>query len=130
MNPVVHFEMPYSDRDRAARFYEQTFGWYTQGFGPEMGNYLLAKTCKVDADGRPVETGMINGGFFPRREDRPTNSPMVVIAVENMAEAVSKVESGGGTMLGTPIEIPGVGLYVSFRDTEGNQAAMLQPIAM
>jgi len=29
--------------------------------------------------------------------------------------------------LGEPMEIPGVGLYLSFRDTEGNRVAMLQP---
>ena len=27
MNPVVHFEMPYEDKYRAAEFYEKTFGW-------------------------------------------------------------------------------------------------------
>jgi uncharacterized protein len=27
MNPVVHFEMPYDDPQRVAKFYEQAFGW-------------------------------------------------------------------------------------------------------
>jgi hypothetical protein len=27
MDSVVHFEMPYDDRDRMARFYQQAFGW-------------------------------------------------------------------------------------------------------
>ena len=30
-------------------------------------------------------------------------------------------------MLGAPMEIPGVGRYVSFTDPEGNRVGMLQP---
>ena len=127
MNPVVHFEMPYEDRARAARFYEQAFGWSTQPLGPEMGQYLLAHTGPVGADGRPTQPGTINGGFFPRRPDRPIQGPMVVIAVEEMDQAMARVQAGGGTVLGTPMDIPGVGLYVTFIDTEGNQVVMLQP---
>jgi len=32
-------------------------------------------------------------------------------------------------VLGEPMEIPGVGSYVSFTDTEGNRVSMLKPIA-
>jgi uncharacterized protein len=34
----------------------------------------------------------------------------------------------GGKVLGEPIEIPGIGQYVSFVDTEDNRVSMLQPI--
>ena len=30
MDSVVHFEMPYDDRDRMAKFYASAFGWHTQ----------------------------------------------------------------------------------------------------
>ena len=30
MNPVVHFELPYDDRERIARFYQSAFGWKLQ----------------------------------------------------------------------------------------------------
>ena len=46
MNPVVHFEMPYDDRARMARFYETAFGWKTQSLGEEMGNYVTAATTE------------------------------------------------------------------------------------
>ena len=35
--------------------------------------------------------------------------------------------NGGGKVLGEPMEIPGIGIYVSFIDTEGNRASILQP---
>ena len=41
--------------------------------------------------------------------------------------AIKKVAEAGGKLLGEPMEIPGVGQYVSFFDTEGNRVSMLQP---
>ena len=62
MNPVVHFEMPYDDRERMAKFYQNAFGWQTQMLGEEMGNYVLATTTESEG-GRAKEPGAINGGF-------------------------------------------------------------------
>jgi predicted enzyme related to lactoylglutathione lyase len=127
MNPVIHFEMPAEDRNRMAEFYTQVFGWRMQMLGPEMGNYVLAKTTDTDDTGRPKKPGVINGGFFPKTNDRPDQYPSVVIAVDDIREHMTKVKQAGGEPLGEPMEIPGVGLYLSFRDTEGNRVAMLQP---
>jgi predicted enzyme related to lactoylglutathione lyase len=38
MNPVVHFEMPATDRVRMADFYTRVFGWQADMLGEEMGN--------------------------------------------------------------------------------------------
>lgn len=127
MNPVVHFEMPYESRERMAKFYSTTFGWQTEMLGEEMGNYVLATTTESDETG-PKRPGAINGGFFPRSADMPGQYPSVVIAVDNIAEVMRKVNEAGGKVLGEPMEIPGVGQYVAFYDTEGNRASLLQPI--
>lgn len=127
MNPVVHFEMPYEIRDRMAKFYTSAFGWQTQMLGEEMGNYVLATTTETDASG-PRSPGAINGGFFPKDDDRPAQYPSIVIAVDDIGAAIKKVNEAGGEVLGEPMEIPGVGQYVAFFDTEGNRASMLQPI--
>lgn len=126
MNPVVHFEMPYEDRDRIAKFYESVFGWKMQMLGEEMGNYVLATTAESDAKpGSPA--GAINGGFYPKKPDWPAQYPSVVIAVEDIGRSMSRVRDAGGGVLGEPMEIPGIGQYVSFLDTEGNRSSMLQP---
>ncbi len=127
MNPVVHFEMPAEDRKRMADFYTKVFGWQTQMLGPEMGDYVLAITTEPDENGRPKEPGAINGGFFPKKPDWPGQYPSVVIAVDDIKESIKKVTEAGGEVLGEPWDIPGVGLYVSFMDTEGNRVSMLQP---
>jgi len=126
MNPVVHFEMPAEDRKRMADFYTQVFGWQTQMLGPEMGEYVLVATTESDEDG-PKKRGAINGGFYPKKEDWPAPYPSVVIAVEDIKESMKRVADAGGRVLGEPMEIPGVGQYVSFFDTEGNRVSMLQP---
>jgi predicted enzyme related to lactoylglutathione lyase len=127
MNPVVHFEMPYDNRVRTAKFYESVFGWQTQMLGEDMGNYVLATTTETGESG-PQKPGAINGGFFPKKPDWPAQYPSVVIAVDNVKESIKKVIAAGGKVLGEPMEIPGVGQYVSFIDTEGNRVSMLQPI--
>lgn len=127
MNPVVHFEMPYDVRERMAKFYESAFGWRTQVLGEEMGNYVLATTTETDENG-PKKPGAINGGFYAKDPDYPAQCPSVVIAVDDIKESIKKVAEAGGKVLGEPMEIPGVGQYASFIDTEGNRVGMLQPI--
>ena len=128
MSAVVHFDMPYDDRERMAKFYQNVFGWQTRMLGEEMGNYVLATTTETDESGRPKKPGAINGGFFPKRPDWPAQHPSVVIAVDDIQAAMKKVAAAGGKVLGEPLPIPGVGQYVAFFDTEGNRVSMLQPL--
>jgi hypothetical protein len=128
MNPVVHFELPYENRERMARFYQSAFGWQLQMLGEEMGNYVVATTAKSDAmAGAPA--GAINGGFYPRNKDFPAQYPSIVIAVPDVKEAVAKITAAGGKVLGEPMRIPGIGDYVSFFDTEENRVSVLQPLS-
>lgn len=136
MNPVVHFEMPYEDRERMADFYTKTFGWKAKMFGPEMGNYVTVATSETGKDGMPKEPGSIGGGFYEKMDDPMLQYPSVVIAVDDIREAMGKVKGAGGKVIGgqkkdgEPDDIPGVGLYASFIDTEGNRVGMLEPSPM
>ena len=127
MNRVVHFEMPAENQERVTKFYGDVFGWQTQVMGPEMGNYIVATTTESDDNG-PKAPGAINGGFFPKRPDWPAQHPSVVIAVDDIRSAMQAVSKAGGEVLGEPMEIPGVGQYVAFYDTERNRVSMLQPL--
>ena len=129
MNPVVHFEMPADDTKRMADFYAKVFGWQYQLLGPEMGHYVTVATTETDESG-PKMRGAINGGFYPKSDATPPHCPSVVIWVEDIKAHMKKVEAGGGKVLGEPVEIPGIGRYVSFLDTEGNRNSLLQPSAM
>jgi predicted enzyme related to lactoylglutathione lyase len=127
MNPVVHFEMPYDNRQRMAAFYQSAFGWQTQMLGEEMGHYVVAHTTET-VNGMVHTPGTINGGFYERKPEWPAQHPSVVIAVDDIRAAMQQVAAAGGNVLGEPMEIPGIGQYVSFMDTEGNRVSMLQPL--
>lgn len=127
MNPVVHFEMPFDNRARMAKFYEPAFGWQTQMLGENMGNYVLATTTETGESG-PIKPGAINGGFYPKQPGEPAQCPSIVISVDDIKQSIKGVIAAGGKVLGEPMEIAGVGQYVSFIDTEGNRLSMLQPI--
>jgi predicted enzyme related to lactoylglutathione lyase len=127
MSPVVHFEMPAEDRARMAKFYTEVFGWQTQMMGAEMGDYLVVTTTESDDDG-PEKPGAINGGFYPKKPDWPAQYPSVVISVDDIDESMKAVTDAGGKVLGEPMDIPGVGQYVSFYDTEGNRVSMLKAL--
>lgn len=131
MNPVVHFELPVEDHDRASKFYTEAFGWEMNQMGPEMGNYTVAHTSETDDKNMIKEPGRINGGFFTKSQDNQV--PGVVIAVDDIHKAIENVKAAGGTVIGASKgpesidDIPGIGQYVSIRDTEGNRVALLQP---
>ncbi len=127
MDPVVHFEMPYADAARLARFYESAFGWRMRPLGAVMGDYVLATTVETDEQG-PKRPGAINGGFYPTDPAAKPPCPALTIAVEDLDESTRKVQAAGGRLLGEPFEIPGVGRYAAFADSEGNRVTMLQPV--
>jgi len=129
MNPVVHFEMPYEQSDRLMTFYSKVFGWEMNALGQEMGGYVLATTTETDENRMPLRAGAIGGGFFPKGPDMPM-CPSVVIAVEDIGAAMKRAADAGGTIVGHPVEIPGIGQYVAVIDSEGNRIGMLQPLEM
>ena len=137
-NPVVHFEMGYKDRKRMVDFYTKVFGWKTKQMGPEMGNYVVVTTTESDEkSGRPKTPGAINGGFYQKIENPLSHAPSVVISVEDIRKSMKDVTASGGKILGAmdqsgkpsmePMNIPGVGLWISIMDPEGNRVSMLQP---
>jgi predicted enzyme related to lactoylglutathione lyase len=138
MNPVVHFEIGYNDRERMKKFYSTAFGWQMQQMGDDMGNYVVAITGPTDEKtSRPTEPGFINGGFYAKTDNPSSQAPSFVVSVDDIKAAMEEVKNAGGKILGgmtpdgghtmEPTDIPGVGLWISFEDTEGNRVSLLQP---
>ena len=87
------------------------------------GGYVLAMTTK-STDKGPIKPGAINGGFFEKTNEN--NLPSVAIQVEDVEKSMKDIKKNGGKVLSKPQEIPGVGLWAVFRDTEGNRVSILQ----
>ncbi len=136
MNPVVHFEMPAENMMRMKKFYEDAFSWHMQQLGPDMGEYVVVTTSETDENRMVKRPGTINGGFYKKTDDPMSQYPSIVIAVEDINEAMQNVNKAGGHVIGgqkkdgTPDEIPGIGLFASIIDTEGNRISILQPKGM
>src|SRR5258708_6222068 len=125
MNPVVHFEMPYKDSKRVSRFYKSAFGWGMNDAGAGMGNYIVAHTAKTDKNMMVKTPGTINGGFY--KKSKSSNPyPSFVISVTDVKKAMEMVNKAGGKIVSKPQEIPGIGMWAVFTDTEGNKVSLLE----
>ena len=117
MDKVVHFEIPTDDLSRAKEFYGSVFDWNLQTMD-EM-DYTIAMTTPVDEQTQlPTEPGGINGGMMKRSTDTP--SPVLTVGVDSIDASMKQVEVAGGAVVQPRTEIPGMGAFAYFKDTEGN----------
>ncbi|HYY08164.1 MAG TPA: VOC family protein [Actinomycetota bacterium] len=117
MRKVVHFEIPADDEGRAREFYRSVFDWQLQEM-PDM-QYTLAMTTPVDEKTQfPTEPGAINGGLMKRSDATP--APVITVDVESIDASLKQIESAGGSTVTPRTEIPGMGAFAYFKDTEGN----------
>jgi uncharacterized protein len=116
MSRVVHFEIPAEDPARAAKFYEDVFGWKIEKWeGPF--DYWLVTTGEEDEMG-------INGAIMPKEMGEMVRD---TINVDSYDEFAKKIEMEGGKMLTGKMEIPNMGYTGSFQDTEGNIFSIIEP---
>jgi len=126
MDSVVHFEIPFEKKKRAADFYKKTFGWETNDV-PGM-DYTIAYTTQTDMKTRMIKKpGAINGGMMKRNDK--IKSPIITIVVKNIDEAIKKTKENGGSIYIDKMEIgKGIGFSAYIKDTEGNVIGLWQPV--
>ncbi len=122
---VVHFEIPADDEVRAGQFYSSAFGWKVNPV-PEL-SYTMIQTTETDEQGMPSAPGAINGGMF--RREGTINSPVVTVDVDDIDEALQKIESLGGSTVSPRQEVGTMGWAAYFKDTEGNIVGLWQNAA-
>jgi uncharacterized protein len=124
---VTHFEIPVDDLARAKEFYGSIFGWQLQTMQMGGEEYTLAMTGPVDEKTqRPTEPGSINGGMTGRTSDRP--SPVITIEVEGIDDALKQIEASGGSTVQARTEIPNMGAFAYFKDSEGNVMGLWETV--
>ena len=125
MDRVCHFEIPFSEKDRAQKFYQDVFGWQIADV-PGMP-YSFATTTPTNEQMMPLEPGGINGGMYERGDEGST-SPVVVIQVASCDQRVKDVESAGGSVVLTPRQVGEMGIYAQVKDSENNIIGLWQPL--
>ncbi len=118
---IVHFELPYDDRERASAFYGELFGWDLQSY-PGM-DYTMVSTGPTGEQG-PTEPGFINGGMGPRAS--AGEAPRVVIDVDDIDSTLTAIQEKGGSVALPKQAVGEMGYTAYFTDTEGNVVGLWQ----
>lgn len=116
-NDVAHFAIHADDCLRAKTFYEKTFGWAFEPWGPP-GFWRIH-----------TSPNGIHGALHERRV--PVSGEGMIgfectIAVEDLEVIREKVSANGGRVTMEPFEIDGVGRLIMFEDTESNTVGAMQ----
>jgi len=106
MRPVTYVEINSPDLATSAAFFTSVFGWSLQAFAAP--DYLVAS-----ADGAPG----VDAALMPSRDGRPLTVP--VVRVDDLAQALDAVRSGGGTQVVPAFVITGVGRGCYVTDPAG-----------
>ena len=78
-------------------FYADAFGWVINEI-PDL-HYSIVQTGPAGDDGFPADEGYIGGGMLKR--ESPTDRPVITVDVEDIDEALARIEAlGGMTVLG------------------------------
>lgn len=117
MGGVVHFEIPADDQERARSFYKDIFGWRIDPM-PDMAYSMVITTPMDEATGAPTQPGAINGGMMAREGE--ITSPVITVDVEDIDATLKTVGERGGSVVMPKNEIPGMGYFAYFKDSEGN----------
>ncbi|KOY88247.1 glyoxalase [bacterium 336/3] len=117
-NPVVYFEIPVYNIERAMKFYKEVF---TFDFNKEtIDNNEMALFPFAE------KKSGISGALAKGEIYKPTKNGVVIyFNTENIDETLKLATSNGGKML-YPKTDNGIGLVAEFEDTEGNRIALYQ----
>ena len=117
MGGVVHFEIPADDQERARKFYQEALGWRIEPV-PGMDYNMVITTSMDEATGQPTSAGAINGGMMAR--DGEVRNPVITVDVSDIDATLKSVEQLGGSVVMPKNEIPQMGYFAYFKDSEGN----------
>jgi predicted enzyme related to lactoylglutathione lyase len=119
-NPVVYFEIPVNNMDRAINFYKAVFHFE---FDKEIidGNEMALFPFTEGSSG-------ISGALAKGEIYKPTKDGIVIyFKTESIDETINLALANGGQIL-YPKTDNGIGFVAEFEDTEGNRIALFQSL--
>ena len=121
MPTVEYFQIPADDIRRAQEFYKKVFGWEMQKWNNSENSeqeYWMFQT--KDDEGNPG----LGGGLMKRQS--PQHTVTNFITVSSIEEYSSNIEQSGGKVIMPKTEIPNMGFFAVFLDTENNMFGIYQ----
>lgn len=118
-NPVIWFEIPVNDMDRAKAFYEEIFKIEidVQDFGNLLMGWFPSDMTSQGASGTLVKAET----YVPSYQ-----GTMVYFSVEEINEVLPGIEPAGGKIINKKQSIGEYGYVAHFEDSEGNRVALHQ----
>jgi predicted enzyme related to lactoylglutathione lyase len=110
-HPIVHIEISAKDREDAAKFYSDLFGWKVKQ-QPEF-NYAT-----FEAGSGP------GGGFNPVTDENPAGTVLVYVGSQDIEADLAKAEKLGAKTIVPKTEIPLTGWFAIFEDPTGNRLGL------
>ena len=117
MPNFVHIDIAADSPERATRFYERVFGWKIQKLEGPMPYWLISTGTELAP---PIGAGVA-------RREEPWQAVTPTIGVDSVDAYEKKIVEEGGAVVVPKTDIPGVGQLLTFKDTEGNIFAILEP---
>jgi len=115
-NPVVYFEIPVIDMDRATKFYSTVFNFKFDTTIIDNNEMALFPFTQVNSG--------ISGALAKGEIYKPTKDGVLIyFNTANMDETLRLANTNGGKIL-YPKTDNGIGLVAEFEDTEGNRIAL------
>jgi predicted enzyme related to lactoylglutathione lyase len=117
-NPVVYFEIPVIDIDRATKFYSTVFNF--------KFDTTIIDNNKMALFPFTEEKSGISGALAKGEIYKPTKDGVLIyFNTVNIDETLRLANVNGGQILYTKTD-NGIGLVAEFEDTEGNRIALYQ----
>jgi predicted enzyme related to lactoylglutathione lyase len=121
MPTINHFEIPADDINRAQKFYKDVFGWSMQKTNnPENPEKDYWHFDTEDDD----ENKGLSGGMMKRQD--PKHTVTNYITVSSIEQYQSKIEQHGGKIMIKKTEIPNMGYFTIFTDSENNMFGLFE----
>lgn len=117
-NPVIYFEIPVTDMDRAIQFYQSVFQFE---FHKEIIDENEMALFPFSDEQKGISGALAKGDIYI-----PTkNGVLLYFSTDNIENTLQLATSNGGQIL-YPITDNGIGLVAEFEDMEGNRIALFQ----
>lgn len=116
-NPVVYFEIPVTDMERALQFYTAVFGFAFERTNIDDNEMALFPLN----DAHPG----ITGGLAKGEIYKPThNGTLVYFHSDNISQTLERAVAAGGKVLYPKTSNGSLGYVAEFEDSEGNRIAL------
>ena len=109
---ICYVEIPATDVQRSAEFYQQVFGWTTR----RRGDGALAFDDAI---------GEVSGTWTTGRPASPTPGLLLYVMVDDAAATIASIEAHGGTIV-QPIGGDAPEITARFADPAGNVLGIYQ----